>query len=231
VPRTLDPEAHALRREAYTDAAIRLIQAKGYGQLSIQAVIDEVGASKGAFFHYFDSKEALLAAVVERMVEIGVGMVAPVAADPRLTALEKFEGIFAGIARWKSSQPEFQPAAVEEMVRTWYSDENSLVLERLRSATKSRLAPLLVGILRHGAADGSFSIDSPEGTASVCVSLMLGVNDVAITLFLARRAGTVSLETVRCTLAAYTGAFERILGLRHLAWPLMDEASLRFWFD
>jgi hypothetical protein len=52
-----------------------------------------------------------------------------------------------------------------------------------------------------------------------------------IRLFLGRLDGTVSFEAVQGTMAAYAEAFERILGLPHLAWPLDDEATLRFWFD
>jgi tetracycline repressor-like protein len=54
--RTLDPVAHAVRREAFLDAGQRLIATKGYTQLSIQDVLDELASSKGAFYHYFDSR-------------------------------------------------------------------------------------------------------------------------------------------------------------------------------
>ncbi len=228
--RTLNPAAHAVRRDAFVDAALRLIQAKGYEQLSIGDVVDEVGASKGAFYHYFDSKAALLAAIVERMVDVATGTVAPLAADPQLSALQKLEGVFSGIAQWKSERPELQPELVHELVRTWFSDENKIVLERMRAAVATRLTPLLVDILRQGAADGSFSLTSPEGTASVFTSLMLGLNDVAIRLLLGRRDGTVSFDTVMGTLAAYAEAFERVLGIPPLSWPLVDEATVRFWF-
>jgi len=228
--RTVDPVAHAARRDVYVDAAIRLIQTRGYEQLSIQAVIEEAGTSKGAFFHYFDSKAALLAAVIERTVETATSTVAPLADDPQLTALEKLQGIFTGIARWKAEQPEYQPETVMEPLRTWYSDENTIVLQRMRAAVATRLTPLLVSILRQGAADGSFSLTSPEGTASVFTALILGLNEVAIRLFVGRRDGTVSLETVTCTLAAYTDAFERILGLPPLSWPIVDEATVTYWF-
>ncbi len=60
MPRTLNPAAHALKRDAFLDAAERLIRTKGYEQMTVQDVLDELGASKGAFYHYFDSKEALL---------------------------------------------------------------------------------------------------------------------------------------------------------------------------
>ena len=49
--RTLNLEAHAVRRDCFVDAAQRLIQVRGYEQLSIQDVLDEAHASKGAFYH------------------------------------------------------------------------------------------------------------------------------------------------------------------------------------
>jgi AcrR family transcriptional regulator len=228
--RTVDPVAYAARRDAFVDAALRLVQTKGYEQLSIQDVIAETGASKGAFFHYFDSKAALLAAIVDRMVQEATRTVAPVAADPHLTALGKLQGIFSGIAQWKRVQPELQPAAVSELMRIWYSDENSIVLERMRAAVATRITPLIVDILRQGTADGSFSLASPEGTASVLTALILGLNEAATRLFLGRQDGTVSYDTVTGTLSAYAEAFERVLGIPPASWPLVDESTVRFWF-
>ncbi|MGZ6341171.1 MAG: TetR/AcrR family transcriptional regulator [Candidatus Limnocylindrales bacterium] len=228
--RSVDPVAHAVRRDAYVEEAIRLIQTRGYEQLSIQDVIDGAGTSKGAFFHSFNSKGALLAAVIDRMVETAASIVAPVAADADLSAVQKLQGVFSGIARWKGEQPELQPAAVEALMRTWYSDENSIVVERMRAAVGQRLTPLLLEILRQGAADGEFTLVSPEGTASVLTSLMLGLDDEAIQLFLGRRDGTVSLERVTCTLKAYADAFERILGLPPMSWPIVDQATVTYWF-
>jgi AcrR family transcriptional regulator len=231
VPRTVDPRAHAVRREAYVEAALRLIQAGGYERLSVQAVIDAVGASKGAFFHYFHSKAELLAAVVERTVETATSTVAPVATDPQLTAIQKLEGVFAGIYQWKSAQPEFQPAAVAELMRTWFSDENTIVVQRMRIAVGQRLTPLFAEILRQGAAEGSFSLPStPEGTASVLTALSLGLSETAIRLFLGRQDDSVSYETVTCTLAAYFEAIERILGLPPTFWPIVGDEAMRQWF-
>ena len=80
--RTVDTEAHAVRREAFVDAAQRLMQAKGYEQMSVQDVLDELGASRGAFYHYFDSKTALLEAVVTRTVDTALASVIPVGRGP-----------------------------------------------------------------------------------------------------------------------------------------------------
>ena len=50
--RTRDTESHTVRRDAFVDAAQRIMATKGYEALSVQEVIDAVDASKGAFYHY-----------------------------------------------------------------------------------------------------------------------------------------------------------------------------------
>ena len=50
MPRTVNVEARAIRREAFVEVSLRLIQAKGYEQMSIQDVLDELDASRGAFY-------------------------------------------------------------------------------------------------------------------------------------------------------------------------------------
>src|SRR5215471_5957430 len=99
--RTLDPAAHALRRDAFIEAAQRLMQTKGYEQVSIQDVLDAAETSRGAFYHYFDSKAALLEAVVERMTEAATTSLAPMLDDPELSAVSKLQGFFTGLTRWK----------------------------------------------------------------------------------------------------------------------------------
>jgi AcrR family transcriptional regulator len=224
--RTLDPVAHAVRRDAFLDAATRLIQSKGYEEMSLQDVFDELGASKGAFYHYFDSKEALLAAVVDRMVGLGTAVMAPVAADPDLPALEKLGRMFSSLARWKGDRPDL----MSELVRVWFSDANAVVRDQLRVATQTKLTPLLATIIEQGKAEGVFTITSPEHTAGVLVALLLGTNETASRLFLDRRAGVISFEDVEGTLAAHTEAFERVLGLPPGSWPSLDAPTMRFWF-
>src|SRR5215469_684176 len=131
MPRTLDPVAHALRRDAFVDAAARLIQTKGYEQMSIQDVLAELDTSRGAFYHYFDSKVTLLEAVVERIVETATAELAPVADDHDRSALQKLEGVFGGLARWKAERKELLLA----LMRVWLSDENAIMREKSRQLT------------------------------------------------------------------------------------------------
>ena len=224
--RLLDPAVHAVRRDTFIEIAQRLIQAKGYEQMSIQDVLDDVQASRGAFYHYFDSKAALLEAVVDRMVEAAISTVTPLTADPGMPALQKLQGVFTGIARWKGERTELMLA----LLQVWLSDENAIVREKFRHGLVARLAPLLAAIVRQGAHEGVFTSDCPDDLARVLISLLQGANEAAVELYVARRAGKVSFEAVERLLATYVEAFERLLGLSRGSLTLIDQAVLREWY-
>jgi len=226
VARTLNPTLHTVRRDAFLDVAQRLVQTKGYEAMSVQDVLDELEASKGAFYHYFDSKQALLEAVVERFADDAIATLAPTLGDPNLLALRKLEGIFAGIARWKAERKELVFAIIE----VWNSDGNAIVREKLRRLTVNRLVPLLSPVIAQGIHEGTFTAESPDQTAMVLVSLMLGFQQQATDLFIARQAGTITFEAVQRSFAANTEAFERILGVARGSLTLIDERNLHFWF-
>jgi AcrR family transcriptional regulator len=226
--RTVDPVAHAVRREAFLDAGQRLIQTKGYTQLSIQDVIEELSASKGAFYHYFDSKAALLEGVVSRMVDGATASLAPAVADPDRSALEKFDAVFSGLASFKAERKDF----ILALMRVWLSDDNAIVREKFRRGVIARMTPLLATIIRQGVAEGSFTTTSPDRTARVFVSLVLGANEAAVDLFAARQAGTVTFEEAEGTLAAFAEAFERILGARPGSLGFADRSAVvREWIE
>lgn len=225
--RTKDPEAHALRRDAFIDAAEKLMQSKGFERMSIQDVLDETGASKGAFYHYFDSKAALLDAIIERMVEMAVTtLLQPVVDDPDLPALEKLQQLFRRIARWKGERTEL----VEAILDAWLSDSNALVRERYRLAITRRLSPLLAAIIAQGQAEEVFAPGPPDGQARVLVALILGSADAATELYVARRAGNVTFEQVERTFAAVDEAYERLLGAPHGSITVTEPETLRQWF-
>jgi AcrR family transcriptional regulator len=54
---------------AILDAAEEVALREGFGKLSLQAVAREVGLSKGGLLHHFPSKDALIDALVRRVVD------------------------------------------------------------------------------------------------------------------------------------------------------------------
>ncbi|MDX1691116.1 MAG: TetR/AcrR family transcriptional regulator [Acidimicrobiia bacterium] len=53
-------------RDKLIDAAIGLLHVHAYPAVGVQAICDAAGVLKGSFYHFFDSKEDLAVAAVER---------------------------------------------------------------------------------------------------------------------------------------------------------------------
>src|SRR5438132_1878823 len=193
MPRTMKSSLHTIRREAFLDVAQRLIQTQGYEVMNVQDVLDELEVSKGAFYHYFDSKQALLEAVVERFTDGAMATVAPILGDPDLPALRKLEKLFAGIARWKAESKELVLAIME----VWNSDSNALVRDKVRRMTIRRMVPLLSAVVEQGIHEGVFRAGPADDTATVLVALMQGFQDLAVEYFIARQAGSITFEVVQ----------------------------------
>jgi citrate lyase beta subunit len=85
-------------------------------------------------------------------------------------------------------------------------------------------------IIRQGTADGSFTVTSADHAARVLVSLMLGANEHAGDLYVARQAGHVPFELIEGAVAAYRAAFERILGARPGSLRIIDREILHEWY-
>lgn len=63
--RKIDPEKHAARRQVILDAAIACFARKGFHGTSTAEICAEAGMSPGNLFHYFPTKHAIIAAIVE----------------------------------------------------------------------------------------------------------------------------------------------------------------------
>ena len=71
------------------DTAARLFTQKGYDRTTLQDIIDATGLSKGAIYHHFASKEAILIAVVEKIGDCNNAVLAEVRDRKGLTGAEK----------------------------------------------------------------------------------------------------------------------------------------------
>jgi TetR/AcrR family transcriptional repressor of nem operon len=60
-------------RNRILDAAETLMEGNGVAGTSVHQILEAARTSKGAFFHHFDSKRQLAAALMERYVEADLG--------------------------------------------------------------------------------------------------------------------------------------------------------------
>lgn len=57
------------QKQAILDAAEILFTTKGYGKTTIMDILEAVGIAKGTFYYHFKSKEDVMDAIIERVVE------------------------------------------------------------------------------------------------------------------------------------------------------------------
>ncbi len=62
---------HSPTKERLLDVAQRLMLARGFAATSVEGICDEAKLTKGCFFHYFESKEALGRELLERFCQSG----------------------------------------------------------------------------------------------------------------------------------------------------------------
>jgi len=223
--RIVNETEYAVRRNAILDAARRLIATKGYEQMAIQDILDDLRISKGAFYHYFDSKSALLEAVIERLGEEAEPLIQTIVDDPQLSALAKLQRIFITVGRWKTAQKPF----MLELLRVWYTDENAIVRQKVHAIGIQRVAPLYATIIRQGIAEGIFTTSYPDQMGRIVMCLLQDLADALAGLLLAVEPHPDDLRRSQRIVAAYTDALERVLGCPQGSLALMDDGMLREW--
>jgi AcrR family transcriptional regulator len=61
--------AMPVAKRALYEAALELFQESGFDGTSVQTIVEKAGVTKGAFYYYYDSKEALLLQMHDRLVD------------------------------------------------------------------------------------------------------------------------------------------------------------------
>jgi TetR/AcrR family transcriptional regulator, transcriptional repressor for nem operon len=224
--RIVKEKEYATKRNEILDVAQRLTYTKGYEQMTIQDILDDIQISKGAFYHYFESKSALLEALTERMIDEAEQLLTPIVQDPHLAALEKLQHYFDTAARWKTAQKTYLLA----LLRVWYADDNAVVRQKVFSASAKRVIPMLTSIVSQGIQEGILDTPYPEQTSEVIYSLFQGLGDAFIGLLLTDEPRQEALLRAESIVAAYTQSLERIVGAPQGSLHLIDTATLKKWF-
>ncbi|HTP07023.1 MAG TPA: TetR/AcrR family transcriptional regulator, partial [Anaerolineae bacterium] len=178
--RTVKEEEYAVKRKEILDAAQHLIYTKGYEQMPIQDILNELKISKGAFYHYFDSKQALLEALIEQMRLDAEPIMLPIINDPDLPALDKLHRFFDASARWKTARKDY----VLSLVSIWYADENAIVRQKIEDNLIHWSTPLFVGIIQQGVAEGVFNTPYPDQIGELVLALLYHIADAMVAMIL-----------------------------------------------
>ena len=200
-----------LRREELLDHAQALFLTHGYDNASLNDVIAAAGISKGAFYHYFPSKEALLEALAERFAGHALAGVQDILDDPDLDPLGRLNALMA-----QSRQAKIETAAEAwALFETLFRPENLVLFHRINLAASASFSPVLVAIIRQGVEDGTFRTFDPEGVADIVMQFGMATHDVIAKAIAGGSDADmdVAIETLEKRVRLYEIALDRILDL------------------
>ena len=223
--RIVKEDEYNVRRNEILESAQRFVFTRGYEQMAIQDILDDLHISKGAFYHYFTSKQALLEAMIERYMLDAQQVLIPIVSDPNLPALEKFRRFFDTISRWKTARKEY----IMALLKGWYSDSNAIVRQKVTTAGVKWYAPMITEIIRQGIREGVMDNPYPEQSGEVILSLSLGLGESLIGLFIPDGLHFKDLPHIEAVMAAYGNALERILGIPTGSIQFADMAIMQEW--
>lgn len=150
-------------------AAQELFLEKEYEKTTLQDVMNKVGIAKGTVYHYFNSKEELLEAVVGKMVDEYVSELSAVLAGVKGSALERMQALILA-SNVASEQGE--------MLERLHRAGNIGLHARLLALTLTKMAPLYAEVIRQGCEEGVFKTEHPLETAEVLLAGIQLVTDV-----------------------------------------------------
>ena len=171
------------RRAQILRIATELFREKGYHGTSLEDIADRVGFTKPAIYYYFDSKEDLLFAIVERVVSRALERVQRIRAQGS-PPLERMHAILVENTRVVLEHIDENTA--------FYNERGLLSPERERMVRDIERA--YTQILRDTYADGVRSGDLLDINPSIAVSTLLGATIWVYRWF--RPGGRLSIEEV-----------------------------------
>jgi AcrR family transcriptional regulator len=227
--RILKEEEYNAKRNEILHSAQKLVYTKGYEKMTIQDVLNESGISKGSFFHYFSSKQALLEALIENFMDKGESKLVPIVENERMKAIEKLNTYFATASEWKTTQKEYLMA----FMRVWYDDSNAIIRQKMITASKNRISPLLSTIILQGVNEGVFKPTPKDHTAEIIISLVQSLWDNLYMKIIANEHEgsqiSENINEINNVLSSYTNVIENILGVPNSTIKIIDDETMRAW--
>lgn len=143
------------RRKEIIQAAKKLFREKEYDQTTMQELMKTLNIAKGTIYHYFSSKEELLEAVVEDLVDEELKRKTKLMNSRQcrnLNALEKFRVLVTTDTMAEEN---------EQILESLHRPGNTIMHARQLGRYLIKLAPVFAAVFQEGCDQGIFKTEHP----------------------------------------------------------------------
>jgi AcrR family transcriptional regulator len=158
------------KKDQILDTSLQLFMKKGFDATSISDILSQLDIARGTLYYHFESKEAIMDAIIERLLNQVLKKIEKLMTNDSLSQAEKFMGFFASINLT-------QLTGDEEIVDYFNQPQNALFHEKSNRLLIQKLAPVLAQIISEGIEAGLFDTPYPAETAELILVGITGFVD------------------------------------------------------
>lgn len=144
------------RRKEILDVAERLFCTQGYDNISTNDILAEIGIARGTLYYHFKSKEDILDAMIDRILDEIIRKAKNIALNESMPVLERLtKTVLAANVDTKTG---------DMILEQVHKPQNALMHAKMLEKLLSQLVPLFVKIIEDGISQNLMQTDYPEDT-------------------------------------------------------------------
>ena len=168
---TLRERNKANTQAEIVDSALRLFIEKGFDNVPVEMICEEVGISRGTFFNYFPQKELIFAEMARQRLDFVRDLIKQHTQGHQMSSFPDLIELLVAIAKENERQSRyfkycvtqlFQRQAVREVVRNLRSELMKILIEQMQRIKRTGGMPAT----KH----------SNKAIADVLISIYIGTN-------------------------------------------------------
>ena len=153
------------KRDLIYDALESLMCDIPFKEISVEAIAKKAGIGKGSVYYYFESKDEILDAVIERSFSRAIrGYLDNIHAEK--TALGRIKELFNSIIK-----KDFDDSR-RNLIVTLHLSDDLLLHNKLKELAVREISPILTVLLEQGVDEGSIKVDYPKESAEIIVTTL-----------------------------------------------------------
>ena len=162
----------AERRDEILDVAERLFCTNGYDNTSTNDILAEIGIARGTLYYHFKSKEDILDAMIDRILDEIIRKAKNIALNESMPVLERLtKTVLAANVDTKTG---------DMILEQVHKPQNALMHAKMQEKLLSQLVPLFVKIIEDGISQNLMYTDYPEDTIQMLLLYSNSVFDESI---------------------------------------------------
>lgn len=207
-----------MRKEAIMKTAEKLFFEVGYAETSIQDILDALSISKGGFYHYFDSKNALLEEICRERSARDIERIRAELFSGKFSPVQKLNLLLGALHLFNREDARF----VAMVLKVSYVDGDVHFRDQMRTYMQDNLRLMVDEVLREGMADGSFFTRNPGQLGRILLMLGYDVNDEVCRILAAEHENPECVIAIIDLLDAYRESTENLCGAKFGSISLFD---------